>query len=68
MVSKWFAAARHSSFYRRARRNYPVHIGEQVLVDGGLLNPLPIMPTLAAHEADFVVAVNVTAHSPSRLA
>ena len=42
----------------------PVHIGEQVLVDGGLLNPLPMMPVLAAHEADFVVAVNVTAHSP----
>lgn len=42
----------------------PVHLGDQVLVDGGLLNPLPIMPILAAHEADFVVAVNVTAHSP----
>ncbi|MGP9765761.1 patatin-like phospholipase family protein [Halomonas sp. AOP13-D3-9] len=42
----------------------PVHMGEQVLVDGGLLNPLPIMPVVAAHQADFVVAVNVTAHSP----
>jgi len=42
----------------------PVHLGEQVLVDGGLLNPLPIMPMVAAHQADFVVAVNVTAHSP----
>ncbi|MFC7368101.1 MULTISPECIES: patatin-like phospholipase family protein [Vreelandella] len=42
----------------------PVHAGDQVLVDGGLLNPLPMMPILAAHEADFVVAVNVTAHSP----
>ena len=42
----------------------PVHVGDQVLVDGGLLNPLPMMPILAAHEADFVVAVNVTAHSP----
>jgi NTE family protein len=42
----------------------PVHLGDQVLVDGGLLNPLPMMPILAAHEADFVVAVNVTAHSP----
>ncbi|WP_300271518.1 patatin-like phospholipase family protein [Halomonas sp.] len=41
----------------------PVHRGDQVLVDGGLLNPLPIMPTLAAR-ADFVLAVNVTAHSP----
>tara|TARA_R110000824_G_scaffold379013_1_gene570807 strand:- start:120802 stop:121839 length:1038 start_codon:yes stop_codon:yes gene_type:complete len=42
----------------------PVHLGDQVLVDGGLLNPLPIMPVVAAHQADFVVAVNVTAHSP----
>ncbi|WP_416137534.1 patatin-like phospholipase family protein [Halomonas sp. HK25] len=41
----------------------PVHRGDQVLVDGGLLNPLPIMPTVSAH-ADFVMAVNVTAHSP----
>ena len=41
----------------------PVHRGDQVLVDGGLLNPLPIIPTVAAH-ADFVMAVNVTAHSP----
>ncbi|WP_444986000.1 patatin-like phospholipase family protein [Halomonas mongoliensis] len=41
----------------------PVHRGEQVLVDGGLLNPLPIIPTVSAH-ADFVMAVNVTAHSP----
>lgn len=41
----------------------PVHRGDQVLVDGGLLNPLPIMPTLAAR-ADLVLAVNVTAHSP----
>lgn len=42
----------------------PVNMGGQVLVDGGLLNPLPMMPILAAHEADLVVAVNVTAHSP----
>ncbi|MCG6658723.1 patatin [Halomonas campisalis] len=41
----------------------PVHIGDQVLVDGGLLNPLPIIPTVSA-QADFVLAVNVTAHSP----
>ena len=41
----------------------PVHRGEQVLVDGGLLNPLPIIPTVSAR-ADFVMAVNVTAHSP----
>ncbi|WNL41243.1 patatin-like phospholipase family protein [Halomonas sp. PAMB 3264] len=42
----------------------PVHLGDQVLVDGGLLNPLPMMPILSAHEADLVVAVNVTAQSP----
>ncbi|MCB8888656.1 patatin-like phospholipase family protein [Vreelandella malpeensis] len=42
----------------------PVHLNDQVLVDGGLLNPLPMMPILSAHEADLVVAVNVTAHSP----
>ncbi|WP_108445918.1 patatin-like phospholipase family protein [Halomonas denitrificans] len=41
----------------------PVHCGDQVLVDGGLLNPLPIIPTVSAR-ADFVMAVNVTAHSP----
>jgi NTE family protein len=40
----------------------PVHRGEQVLVDGGLLNPLPILPTISV-EADFVLAVNATAHS-----
>lgn len=40
----------------------PVHIGEQTLVDGGLLNPLPITPTVSSH-ADLVLAVNVTAHS-----
>ncbi len=41
----------------------PVHIGAQTLVDGGLLNPLPIIPTASAH-ADLMLAVNVTAHSP----
>ncbi|SJN11101.1 UPF0028 protein YchK [Halomonas citrativorans] len=42
----------------------PVNVGDQVLVDGGLLNPLPIMPVISAHEADLVIAINVTAHSP----
>lgn len=42
----------------------PSHRGEQVLVDGGLLNPLPIIPSVATH-ADLVIAVNATAHSPS---
>ncbi|WP_246131669.1 patatin-like phospholipase family protein [Pistricoccus aurantiacus] len=41
----------------------PVTIGEQILVDGGLMNPLPIIPTVSAH-VDLVLAVNATAHSP----
>ncbi|EPC00941.1 hypothetical protein L861_15395 [Litchfieldella anticariensis FP35 = DSM 16096] len=41
----------------------PVHIGEQILVDGGLMNPLPIIPTVSAH-ADLILAVNATAQSP----
>jgi NTE family protein len=40
----------------------PVYRGDQVLVDGGLLNPLPIMPTVSSR-ADLVMAVNVTAQS-----
>ncbi|MAL96845.1 MAG: alpha/beta hydrolase [Alteromonadaceae bacterium] len=36
----------------------PVMIGGRVLVDGALLNPLPIIPTIAAH-ADLIVAVNL---------
>ncbi|MCI0511449.1 NTE family protein [Chromohalobacter marismortui] len=40
----------------------PVHVDGQVLVDGGLLNPLPIIPTVAVH-ADLVVAVNSTAQT-----
>lgn len=42
----------------------PSHRGEQVLVDGGLLNPLPIIPSVATH-ADLVIAVNATAHTPA---
>ncbi|MBZ9560197.1 MULTISPECIES: patatin-like phospholipase family protein [unclassified Modicisalibacter] len=46
----------------------PVHHGDQVLVDGGLMNPLPIIPTVAAH-ADLILAVNATAqtHRPVSL-
>lgn len=36
----------------------PVIEGRRVLVDGGVLNPLPIIPTVAA-EADLIVAVDV---------
>jgi NTE family protein len=37
----------------------PVVSGDRILADGGLLNPLPIMPTIAAH-ADYIVAVNLS--------
>ena len=36
----------------------PLIMGNRVLVDGALLNPLPIIPTISAH-ADMVVAVNL---------
>ncbi|SHM40388.1 patatin-like phospholipase family protein [Vreelandella subglaciescola] len=64
----WF---QHGSLLRAIRASIavpgvitPFTLGEQVLVDGGLLNPLPMMPALAAHKADIVIAVNATAHSP----
>lgn len=46
----------------------PLRIGDQILVDGGLLNPLPIIPTVSAH-ADLILAVNATAqtHRPVSL-
>lgn len=37
----------------------PVMMQGRVLVDGGLLNPLPINPSIAAH-ADIIVAVNLS--------
>ena len=40
----------------------PVHHMGRTLVDGGLLNPLPINPVVAYH-ADLIVAVNVTAQN-----
>ncbi len=36
----------------------PVILGERLLVDGGLLNPLPIFPTISSH-ADIILAVNL---------
>lgn len=36
----------------------PVMVGGRVLVDGALLNPLPIIPTIAAH-ADMIIGVNL---------
>ncbi|MCE3026117.1 patatin-like phospholipase family protein [Salinicola sp. DM10] len=41
----------------------PVQEHGQVLVDGGLLNPLPIIPTVSV-AADIVLAVNATAQTP----
>lgn len=36
----------------------PVRQGSRVLVDGGLLNPLPIVPVVSAH-CDLIMAVNL---------
>lgn len=41
----------------------PVRIGQRVLVDGGLLNPLPVAPTVS-HQTDLVIAVNINASQP----
>ncbi|MBV1786530.1 patatin-like phospholipase family protein [Marinobacterium sp. D7] len=42
----------------------PVISGDRVLVDGGVLNPLPIVATVAAH-ADLIIAVDVNASRES---
>ncbi|MFT6429446.1 MAG: NTE family protein [Halopseudomonas sp.] len=36
----------------------PVRHGSRVLVDGGLLNPLPIVPVVSSH-CDLIIAVNL---------
>lgn len=36
----------------------PVVMNDRVLVDGALLNPLPIIPTISSH-ADYIFAVNL---------
>jgi len=43
----------------------PLVLGGRVLVDGALLNPLPIIPTISAH-ADLVVAVNLSGEDDRR--
>ncbi|GGE72626.1 putative NTE family protein [Streptosporangium jomthongense] len=43
----------------------PLVLGGRVLVDGALLNPLPIIPTISAH-ADIVVAVNLSGEDDRR--
>ena len=40
----------------------PTKLGERVLVDGGVLNPLPIEPLMPA-KTDLVIAVNINANS-----
>jgi NTE family protein len=44
----------------------PKKIGNQYLVDGGILNPLPTMPLLANH-SDYTIAVNIHADEDSSL-
>lgn len=43
----------------------PLVLDGRVLVDGALLNPLPIVPTISAH-ADLVVAVNLSGEDDRR--
>jgi NTE family protein len=47
----------------------PVVSGDQLLVDGALMNPVPILPTLASN-ADITIAVHLSGevrrHSPTR--
>ncbi|MCM2971448.1 MULTISPECIES: patatin-like phospholipase family protein [Larsenimonas] len=45
----------------------PVEQQGRFLVDGGLLNPLPILPAVASHDADIIIAVNATATSPKNV-
>lgn len=42
----------------------PVQMGDRLLVDGGILNPVPVEPTLGV-TADFTLAVNLSGHSPT---
>ncbi|MDY6815159.1 MAG: patatin-like phospholipase family protein [Pseudomonadota bacterium] len=43
----------------------PLVLNGRVLVDGALLNPLPIIPTISAH-ADLIVAVNLSGEGDQR--
>lgn len=43
----------------------PFVLGNRVLVDGALLNPLPIIPTISSH-ADIVMAVNLSGEDDRR--
>lgn len=41
----------------------PVEYNGRLLVDGGVLNPIPIAPTISAH-TDLIIAVNLNASIP----
>ena len=43
----------------------PLVLNGRVLVDGALLNPLPIIPTISSH-ADMIVAVNLSGEDDHR--
>ena len=43
----------------------PLVLNSKVLIDGAVLNPLPIMPTISSH-ADLVVAVNLSGEDDRR--
>ncbi|MBO3274506.1 patatin-like phospholipase family protein [Pseudomonas schmalbachii] len=43
----------------------PVVQGNRMLVDGGLLNPLPIVPVVSSH-TDLIIAVNLNATNQSK--
>ena len=41
----------------------PVMQGNRMLVDGGLLNPLPIVPVVVSAHCDMIIAVNLNANN-----
>lgn len=43
----------------------PVTQGNRMLVDGGLLNPLPIVPVVASH-CDLIIAVNLNSQNQNQ--
>ncbi|WP_213877539.1 patatin-like phospholipase family protein [Pseudomonas sp. dw_358] len=45
----------------------PVMQGNRMLVDGGLLNPLPIVPVVSSH-CDLIIAVNLNSTSQTQYA
>ncbi|MFF3570638.1 patatin-like phospholipase family protein [Nocardia jiangxiensis] len=42
----------------------PLVIGDRVLADGGILDPLPVVPTLAIQDADITIGVSLTGNDP----